>query len=564
MTEQKLHSLLQRQIKKHLGDTSCLSPQCRNFLDVINATYASFDDDRSMLERSLDLSSQELMQANLESRALFQALPDLLFRVDADGKILSFKSGAIDDFLIHPQQLVGKRIQDVPIPRVARQFAEALERVRKENEVISLEYSLERQGEKSDYEARLVPLPERQTIIIIRNITAQKRIEEELRQSQKMEAFGQLAGGVAHDFNNLLTVLRVNIDLLQEPAGGDLDQHRANNDMIGAIDKAANLTRQLLMFSRRQTMQPQVLDLNEIVANMSRMLHRLIGEHIALEACYASGHALVNADAGMLEQVIMNLAINARDAMPKGGQLVIRTSVVIISEAQAALNPNSSPGPHACLSVSDTGTGIDPSNLPHIFEPFYTTKEVGKGTGLGLATVFGIIDQHHGWIEVETQLGVGTTMRAFLPTIPSTSAVAAPLEPPPVPQAGVGTILLVEDEIPVRRVIRRLLERHGYRVFEAGSGDAALELWAENKDSIDLLFTDMIMPGGMNGREIIDRLRQERPTLKVVFCSGYTDDVLGNDSWLRNEVNFLGKPFIPEVLLQTVSDTLKARVSKSE
>jgi PAS domain S-box-containing protein len=551
VTQQKTHSLLQRQIKRHYGEESALPAKCREFVADINEAYFSFDDDRAMLERALDLSSQELMEANAESRALFQTLPDLFFRVDRDGVILSLKAGARDDLALHPHAVVGKRIQDAPLASVARQFEEALIQTRNGNGVMSVQYELNNNGKPHSYEARFVPIPERQTVIIIRNITAQKQLEEQLRQAQKMEAFGQLAGGVAHDFNNILMVIRGNLELL---AGFHCDpmEVSAHDEIVAAIDKAANMTRQLLTFSRRQPILPRVIDLNVVVAGMARMLQRLIGEHVSLETRLTSERAQINGDAGMLEQVIMNLVINARDAMPRGGRVVISTVIIDTDESGEAVNPNAKPGVHVCMRVTDTGSGISPEDLPHIFEPFFTTKETGKGTGLGLATVFGIIEQHNGWIDVESLPGAGTTMQVFLPTL--TQGMVPRAEPEPLTEApgGFETIFLVEDEKPVRELLRRILENHGYRVFESNSGPEAIELWRSCKEHVDLLFTDMIMPGGITGWELAKLFVKDRPQLKVVLCSGYVRDFPENDPALGKRCRFVEKPVASRAILETV------------
>jgi PAS domain S-box-containing protein len=386
------------------------------------------------------------------------------------------------------------------------------------------------------------------------DITERKQLEERLRQSQKMEAFGQLAGGIAHDFNNLLTIIQGNVALLQEPLNSD--QAGGLVEIAKAAERAANLTRQLLTFSRRQIFQPKPLDLNEIVANTSKMLQRIIGEHIGLETHFAPGGAPITADRNMMEQILINLAVNSRDAMPKGGRLIIQTAAITISETGAAANPKARPGAFIRLSVTDTGCGIAPKEMEHVFEPFFTTKEIGKGTGLGLATVFGIVTQHHGWIEVKTKVNEGATFHIHLPRLAETESALAELSRPSNVRGGNETILLVEDEAPVRSLARTILEQKGYHIIEADSGLSALEIWQQQRDAIDLLFTDMVMPEGISGRELAARLLAEKPGLKVIYSSGYTDDMLGESSPLRNNPNFLEKPFSPHKLLKQVRDCL--------
>ena len=390
-----------------------------------------------------------------------------------------------------------------------------------------------------------------------RDVTEQKLLEEQFRQSQKMEAFGQLAGGVAHDFNNLLTVIEGHVALLQlKEDSTPAEQAGSLAEIAKAAERAANLTRQLLTFSRRQLFQPKPVDLNDIVANTTKMLQRLIGEHIGLETHFTPGGAPITADRNMMEQILINLAVNSRDAMPKGGKLIIQTATVTLDEADIAIHPKARPGTFIHLSVTDTGCGIGTEEIERIFEPFFTTKEVGKGTGLGLATVFGIVTQHHGWIEVESKLNVGTTFQVYLPRMTEQESVLARFSRPPEVPGGHETILLVEDEAPVRSLVRTLLERKGYRIIEADSGLSALEIWQHQRNTIDLLFTDMVMPDGLSGRELAAQLRAEKPGLKVMYASGYTDDMLGNDSPLRDNPNFVEKPFESHQLLKRVRDCL--------
>jgi len=388
------------------------------------------------------------------------------------------------------------------------------------------------------------------------DITGRKQLEEQLRQSQKMEAFGQLAGGVAHDFNNILTVIEGNVALLQLQEPLLPDQAGSLVEIAKAAERAANLTRQLLTFSRRQLFQPKTLDLNEVVANTTKMLQRLIGEHIGLETHFAPGGAPITADCNMMEQILLNLAVNSRDAMPKGGRLIIRTDTVTFDETDAQANPKARPGIFIRLTVTDTGCGISQDGMEHIFEPFFTTKEVGKGTGLGLATVFGIVAQHGGWIEVKSKPDEGTTFYIYLLRLAEGELALAELAQPPDVRGGSETILLVEDEAPVRSLARTLLQRKGYHILEADSGVSALKIWQEQHAMIDLLFTDMVMPGGISGRDLAFRLQAEKPELKVIYSSGYTDDMLGEGSPLRNNPNFLEKPFDAHKLLKRVRDCL--------
>jgi PAS domain S-box-containing protein len=392
-----------------------------------------------------------------------------------------------------------------------------------------------------------------------RDITERTELESQFRQSQKMEAFGQLAAGVAHDFNNILTIIQGHASLLQTQQLSEVDQATAIAEISRAAERAAGLTRQLLTFSRRHPIQLKDVDLNEIVENITKMLQRLIGEDIKLKTRYAPGGSPIHADPGMMEQVLMNLAVNSRDAMPQGGQINIETTPVVLTKITRFKNHTAQPGEFVRLSISDTGAGIAPENLSHLFEPFFTTKDVGKGTGLGLATVFGITEQHHGWIEVESQVNSGTTFHIYFPRLAKKALAQGQLPPVPKVPGGTESILLVEDEAALRHLVQRVLERRGYHVYAAASGVKALEVWREHRDGIDIMVTDMVMPEGMNGRELAERLRKEKPDLKVIYCSGYNADILGKDSPLRNNEIFLQKPFSLDKLLSRVRDCLDAK-----
>ena len=391
------------------------------------------------------------------------------------------------------------------------------------------------------------------------DITEQRLLEERFRQSQKMEAIGQLAGGVAHDFNNLLTVMRGNSELILMDGASLPAKTRENlKQIIEATQRAANLTRQLLAFSRKQNFQPQPLDLNQLVANLVKMLRRLIGEDIELKFHQASSAVFVQADPGMLEQVLMNLVVNARDAISAGGKITISTDHIHLAEESARLHPDARPGLFACLSVTDTGSGIAPELLPRIFEPFFTTKAAGKGTGLGLATVYGFVKQHLGWVEVTSRVGSGATFKAFLPAIPRPAAFSTESALSPAPRGGKETILLVEDDGPVRLLTRRTLEAFGYRVLEAASGREALKIWSASASEIALVLTDLVMPDGVSGRELAAVLRCQNPNIRVILMSGYASDETATASDDPGAKNFilLQKPYRSSALVDTVRHCL--------
>jgi two-component system cell cycle sensor histidine kinase/response regulator CckA len=375
-------------------------------------------------------------------------------------------------------------------------------------------------------------------ISIVRDITEQKQMEEQLRHAQKMESIGLLAGGVAHDFNNVLTVIQGNISLALEesppPALGDMLRQAQD-----AAAFAATLTRQLLVFSRRQVLQPGRVSLAEAVQRVVKLLNRTLGEQIVLRVETDPVVADATADVGMVEQVLFNLALNARDAMPEGGELVIATLTLEADAEYLRRVPQAKLGRFVGFRVTDTGVGMSTDVLSRIFDPFFTTKPDSQGTGLGLATVYTIVQQHGGWIEVNSEIGRGTQFAVWFPQRPSKAVPAT------VPVAGKGSeaLLLVEDKEEVRAVLQSVFARNGFRILLAGNGPEALKLWEEHQREIALLFTDVVMPGGMNGRELAERLRADRPGLKVVYCSGYDANILGADALAKPGTSFLAKPF---------------------
>jgi PAS domain S-box-containing protein len=401
----------------------------------------------------------------------------------------------------------------------------------------------------------------------LHDITEQKRAEEALRQSrealiqaQKMEAVGRLAGGIAHDFNNLLTVITGRSDLLLRRLGPE-DPARRDVELVKrTADRAAALTQQLLAFSRKQMLQPRVLDLNVTVDGMARLLHRLIGENIELATVLEPRLDPVCVDPAQIEQVLLNLVVNARDAMPEGGRLTITTANVTINEAFVAENRGAREGAHVLLSVRDTGHGMSPDVQAHIFEPFFTTKGVGKGTGLGLATVYGIVKQHDGYITVQSAPWEGTTVRVYLPRAEGAPAEAA--APPGVPAtlaAGSETVLLVEDQDDLRDFAREVLAMAGYTVLEAAEPERAIALATGHPGPIDLLLTDVVMPQ-MSGRALAERLAPSRPGMKILYMTGYTDEAIVHHGVLDPGTLLLTKPFTPDVLTRRVQAVLKGTV----
>jgi PAS domain S-box-containing protein len=387
------------------------------------------------------------------------------------------------------------------------------------------------------------------------DITQRKQLEDELRQALKMEAVGRLAGGVAHDFNNLLTIITGRSYLLMGRLKADDPARRSVELIQKTADRAAALTRQLLAFSRKQVLQRKILDLNTTVAEISTMLRRLIGEDVDLLLTLGPGAGRVNADPGQLEQVLLNLAVNARDAMPRGGTLGVETDVVHLDAIPTDRPDALPPGPYAVLRVMDTGVGMDAATQARIFEPFFTTKEPGKGTGLGLSTVHGVVRQHGGAVHVRSVVGGGTTFEIYLPQVEAAPDTGGADEVGARPATGHETILLVEDEDDVRALAREVLERQGYTVREAGDGAQALALYETEGSRIDLILTDVVMPR-MSGRELVDRVRATRPPMPVLYMSGYTEDAILRHGVRDSSLPLLGKPFTPADLIRKVREVL--------
>jgi PAS domain S-box-containing protein len=390
-----------------------------------------------------------------------------------------------------------------------------------------------------------------------RDITARKELEERLRQSQKMESIGRLAGGMAHEFNNILAALIMNLDL----AGVSSQTEAAEllNESGRLCRRAAELVGKLLAFSRQSLMQPQPMDLGIVVAQNCKTLAPLLGERISVDLSLPEGLPLVCADAVVIEQVLMNLCLNARDAMKDGGKIEIRLGVVEFGPERVRDHEGAQPGRFVRLSVTDTGCGMDTETIKRLFEPFFTTKSVGQGTGLGLAMVEGIVQQHKGWVEVESLLGKGSTFHVYLPTATGLPAPLAPVAPVPPPQRSTGTILLVEDDAMIRNVTRKLFNRTGYTVLEAANGSEALGIWKERQEAIDLVYTDMVMPGDVSGLTLANRVRADKPGVKVIITSGYNTDVLKLLNIAEASIVYLPKPCDLKTLTAVVHECFQRK-----
>jgi len=402
-------------------------------------------------------------------------------------------------------------------------------------------------------------------VAVKRDVTREMQLEVQLRQSQKMESIGQLADGIAHDFNNILGATLMHLGLLQQSSELTMGTKQSLREIEKETVRAANLTRQLLLFSRKQSLKTRTLDMNEIINDLLKMLRRLLSENIEFIFHGSSDKAWVNVDVGMVEQVVMNLCLNARDAMPKGGNLTLVTTLVDIESSLAGPHPDARPGRFVCLSVTDTGCGMDKSVLERIFEPFFTTKDEGKGTGLGLASVYRIVNQHQGWVEVESELELGSSFLVYLP------AGTKPLDALVIPhhkdeiKGGGETILLVEDDLPVRRMASLSLRKFGYAVLEAGNGQEALNVWREHHEKIEMLFTDMVMPGGMTGLDLAVRLKKEKNSLMIILSTGYRAELAESPLISGQEIPCLQKPYPGAVLAKMVRrclDSVEPRTSK--
>jgi two-component system cell cycle sensor histidine kinase/response regulator CckA len=497
-------------------------------------------------------------------RTLIESLPDVVWSSRPDGKI-TFISPTVtkvcgfsaEELLHAPPSFWFERVHREDVDRVRQAYAD----------VASSGYASEYRWQHKDghwvwirAHASMRTRPDGVELIegTFADVTEIKHAEEQVRQSQKMEAVGQLTGGIAHDFNNILAVILGNGDFLRQSLAEN-DPRRADADAIlEAGQRAAGLTRQLLAFSRRQVLEPRVLDLNQIVQGLERMLGRIIGEDIEFSTALAEGLNPVHTDAGQIEQVIMNLVVNARDAMPVGGRLSIETANVVIDEGYARAHLGAASGAHVMLAVSDTGSGIDASTKRHLFEPFFTTKERGKGTGLGLSTCYGIVKQSGGWIWVYSELGQGTVFKVYLPVAaPDAAALPGTTAEHASAANGHETVLVIEDDAQVRTMVRRILTSHSYNILEARDGDEAVAVAKAHAGAIDLILSDVVIPG-VSGPEIVQQVQRHRGGTRSLFMSGYTDHAVLRDRILAAGANFIQKPFAPVALANKVREVLDA------
>lgn len=521
---------------------------------------AALQTEKERIESALRREREEAQDNARRLAAIVESSDDAIFAANLDGTITNWNAGA-ERLYGHPSvEAVGRPLTlIVPRDRLS-EIGSVMQTVRRGERVRSHRTAhLRRNGSLVDVSIAVSPITgaEGQVVgasIIARDNTDLMRLELQLRHSQKLEAVGRLAGGVAHDFNNLLTVIIGYCNELTNRLQMDEKTRSDLEEIERAAEKAAAVTHQLLAFSRRQLLKPVIINANEIVEQTDRMLRRLIGEDIELTAVLEPRLKAIKADPGQLEQVIMNLAVNARDAMPKGGKLTIQTANIVLDEEYVQTHVGSAPGPYVMLAVSDTGVGIDAELQRHIFEPFFTTKQSGKGTGLGLATVYGIVKQSGGHIWVYSEPGHGTTFKIYLPAAKGIArrTEAAHKE---IDVSGTETILLVEDDQSVRSLAKRILERAGYTIIEAGDGEQALRILRDGDTSVELLLTDVIMPQ-MGGRALVESLSRLDRKIRVMYMSGYTDDAIVRHGVLEAGAHFIEKPFVPAELLRRVREVL--------
>jgi len=505
-----------------------------------------------------------LRSAETRFRALIGAMRDVIVVLDRTGRYVDVAPSATE--LLHrlPTDLLGKTLHDVFSTAQADRFLGWVHEALEKNVPVEESYDLEIRGEQQWFDATMLPQGRDRVVWISRDATQRRRAEialreseEQLRQAQKMEAVGQLAGGVAHDFNNMLMAIMSNAELasLEIPASSGLSSYI--DEIKNASRRARSLTQQLLAFSRKQMLQPLIVDLNDVVRESQLIIHRLMGPNIAMDVVLDPALGRVRADPGQLSQVLINLAVNGRDAMANGGQLSIATENREIGEGDARLKPGLRPGRYAAITVRDTGTGMRPDVAARVFEPFFTTKPLGQGTGLGLSTAYGVIKQSGGYIDVTTALAVGTTFTVLLPSIVAPQGAVSP----PTGILGTtkpsSTILLVDDDPGVRDAAKRMLIRSGFMVVEATNGAEAIAYWDRCADTIDVVLTDVVMPS-MDGTDMVRALRKRRPGIRVIFMSGYTHGGLEIPEADKQSTRFLAKPFSAEQLVGALVELLQS------
>ena len=529
---------------------------------------------RKRIEEELRRANEELYRRTVEQLGeyrsrlalIIDSSEDAIVGKNLDGIVTSWNKGAERIYGYTPEEVIGKHIS-LLVPRDPAngrpdEIPDILQKIARGESIEHCEsVRVTKDGRRLDVSISVSPLRNANGDIIgasaiTRDMTAQKRAETQLHQSQKMEAIGRLAGGVAHDFNNILGIINACTEFLRDRIDPAAESSVYVENIKRAIERGSSLTKQLLAFSRSPAIQPRVLDLNERLKDIGKLLRPLMGDDVEILIVSKSTSAVVEADPGQLDQIVVNLAVNARDAMPRGGKFILETGTAKFDEAFAEQHQSMPAGKYVLLAISDTGNGMDEATVSRIFEPFFTTKEAGKGTGLGLATVYGIVKQSAGHILVYSEPGHGTTFKIYLPNAEHKIGLASKAEAETVgPKRHGTTILLVEDDETMRNLTRKVLEEHGYTVVEADDGKSALE-WAEaHPGPIDLLLTDVVMRR-MSGPELVDRLSASQPSLKIIYMSGYTGELIAEREVLKRGITLLEKPFTRTALLNTIHTTL--------
>lgn len=559
-----MHNLLKRQFKKVFTESFQIPKKWQEFTEAVNNAYIEFDTDRRMLERSLELSSQELLQANSEImaernklRSIIDAMDYGLTIQDLEYKII-FQNDVLKDIF---GNRLGEKCHIVYEGKEKVCDGCPVEMAYKDNKAHTSERKIIMpSGEVAFWENTANPIRDAggkivSCIEIVRNITERKRLGEQLHQAQKMESVGQLAGGVAHDFNNLLTAIIGYGNLLKTEVSQDNLLLAYVTQILNSAKRAADLTHNLLAFSRKQIINPRPVNVNNIITNMKTFLAKIISEDIDISIFPADQDLTVMADKHQIEQIMMNLVTNARDAMPDGGSLTIRTEYKEVDKEFIEKHGYVGTGAYALISVEDAGQGMNEETKERLFDPFYTTKEVGKGTGLGLSMVYGIIKQHNGYIDVQSELGKGTTFNIYLPLTTLTVEEDKKPKDLPILKGGTETILLAEDETYVRDFIKGILTGYGYKVIAAIDGEDAIKVLHTHKDKIELAILDVIMPK-KNGEMVHQEIKKVSPHMKVIFISGYATDILYKKGIIEEGINFISKPMSPDELLIKVREVL--------